>query len=154
MKVVLVKDVKNLGKRGEVKEVADGYARNFLIPNGLAEPATQSVQEKMTRIAQTEAKQKQEQEKKMKELAQKITGKEITVYSKAEKEKLFGAISPKTIADQIKKEGWGEIEEEMVKIAEPIKKVGKYSIKLKLSDSVEAKITLLVEPEESKNKSS
>ncbi len=116
-------------------------------------PPSQS-KKKMARIAQAEAKEKQAQDNKMKELAQKIAGKEITICSKAEKGRLFGAISPKAIVDQIKKEGWEEIKEEMLEIAEPIKKIGKYPITLKLSDSVEAKITLLVKPEEGKGKSS
>ncbi len=147
MKLVLIKDIKNVGRRGEIKEVADGYARNFLIPNGLAKPATRLVQERITQIIQAETEQKQEQEKKKKELIQKIAKKKIVIKSKAEKGKLFGAITPKMIIDQIKKEGLGEVEEKVIKIEKPIKEVGEYSIKLKFSESLKTEIILLVEPE-------
>lgn len=144
MKVILISDVRNLGKRGEIKEVSGGYAQNFLIPKKLAEIATP---EATLKIQQEQEKNK-EQEKKMEENLKKIIsdiqGKKIILKAKAEKEKLFGRVGPKEIANELKKQGF-DIEEKLITLKEPIKTTGEKEVLIDFGKNIKTKITVLVE---------
>ena len=124
MKVILLKDVENLGKEGEVKEVADGYARNFLIPEKLAVAATEQA------IKDSEArKQKKEKEAKMEleetqKLAEQLEGRELYIKVKEKDGKLFGSVNEKVIAKALKDEGV-IINPSAVKLDESIKELVK-----------------------------
>lgn len=130
MKVILVKDIKGLGKVGEIKNVADGYARNYLLPHKMAVAATQ---EHLERVKATTGIKKNRLKKQIEEshsLARKIAGRSFTVETKASPEgTLFAAVTPKTISAILKSEGF-DVESEAVEISQPIKHVGEYGIKV------------------------
>lgn len=144
MKIILLQDVKNIGKKGQIKEVPDGYARNFLLAKKLAEVATAGA----VASAQKEAeKQKQElaaQKEKTYQLAKEIKGKQIRIVNRAKDGKLFGSITAKQIASEIKKLGY-VIPEKALAI-EHIKEIGQYTIKIRLEHDIQTEINLVVEP--------
>jgi large subunit ribosomal protein L9 len=144
MKVILTGDLSNLGKRGDIKEVSEGYARNYLIPKKLVVAATEKS------ISEIEKKKKQEKQAqaenldKLKRAAAEIKGKEIIIKSKNRKGKLFGSIGSKEILTSL---GLSNInlDEKSISLSTPIKKLGEYKIKLKLAPDVEAEILLQVQ---------
>jgi large subunit ribosomal protein L9 len=134
MKVIFLKDVPRVGRKGEVKEVNDGYAMNFLIGRGLAVKATDKA------IAELELKKKEVkvQREIQDELLQKnldeIKGKVITISGKANpKGGLFSAIHKKEILEALKKEHRAEIGEEFIILDKPIKEIGEHEIPIKIA---------------------
>lgn len=145
MKIILNEDVKNLGKKGELKEVKEGFARNFLIPKNLAKPATKVAVKKL----EEELKNKEADNAKLKEEAKNkaklLDGQKVTIQAKADKSgKLFGAISEKEIAENIKKYLNQDIETKMINVSEPIKKIGDYKTKVTLHKEIKASIDIKV----------
>ncbi len=144
MKIILLKDVRGVGTRGEVKNVADGYATNFLFRQKLAEPATEEkIKEiEIAKIAR-EAEQKKEEEILDKKIAS-LRGKKVTLFCRAtEKGGLFKTISAKDISKAILAEHSLEIPEESVNFIEPIKTIGEHAITL-LSKSQKAELAVVV----------
>lgn len=146
MKIILREDVKNLGSKGDIKEVAEGYARNFLLPRKLVDIATQT----SIKSAETKKEKEKEESKRLREetikLIGKVQGKKITIRSKEKGGKLFGSISAKDILKELAKENL-VVDERSVKIENPIRKIGNYAIRIVLGHNLEAKIDLAVEPE-------
>lgn len=146
MRIILREDVKNLGKKGDIKEVAEGYARNFLLPRKLAEIATEVA------VKNSEAQREKEKEKlkirqeEAKKLFEKIQGKKVILRSKEKEGKLFGSILTKDIAGELAKEHLA-IDEKIIKMEGPIKKIGTYTARVVLGKDLEAEISLIVEPE-------
>jgi large subunit ribosomal protein L9 len=145
MKIILVKDVKSLGRAGEIKEVSDGYARNFLIPRGLASEAT------TTKVKESQEKQAREQKKKSREteeaqvLKQKLDGQSVTIAVKTGgSDRLFGAVTAKEIADVINEQFHVKIDKKKVEMTDPIKHLGDYQVKLKIYPSIQAQIKVKV----------
>lgn len=139
MKVVLLKDVKGSGKAGEVVNVNEGYARNFLIPKGLGKEADkQSISE--AKIKQGAAAHKKEMEiEQAKELAAKIEGITVTVSGKAGANgKLFGAITNKEISEAMESEQGIAIDKKKITIGEPIKGPGIYNVTAKVYANISA----------------
>jgi large subunit ribosomal protein L9 len=147
MKIVLVKDVEGVGKGGEIKNVADGYANNFLIPKGLAKFATKNAVVQAKEQMKKSEEEAEERLKNIQELAKKIDGKEIVMKSKAEKGKLFGAINQEDILKELQKEN-SELKAENIVLKDPIKEVGEYSVRVCLEDGIEGKVKVVVEEEE------
>lgn len=148
MKIVLKEDIEKLGKQGEIREVSDGYARNFLLPKGLVEVATPAA----IKLAEKLKKQRfEEQAKKIKELekmANGIKGIKIEIKAKAKEDgKLFGSVKAETIAEELNKKVKAEFTKEMIQIDEPIKKIGDYPIKIKISKDIEIEINLSIKQE-------
>ena len=143
MKVVLLQDIKSLGKKGEVKEVAEGYAINFLFPKKLASPGNENMIRTVMLKKEAEVVHQKELEAEIKALAKKIADKKITLKSKQKDGKLFGAITKKQILDAMKKENL-EVSEKCIIIKEVIKKVGIHQVEVKLSSQVSAKMKLEV----------
>ncbi len=145
MKVILLVDVKGTGKRGEIKQVADGYANNFLLPKGLARVATSSA---VTKLQASETKKVKEQEKQLGEqqsAASKIDGAEIEVLEKVNKEgKLYAAVSANKIATAIKKQFGVDIKSKQINIEQPIKEAGEYKVKIQLGHGLEADLQVTV----------
>lgn len=147
-KVLLLKDIEGLGKKGEIIEVSDGYARNYLFPRRLA----QEVTERMLRSIEEEKLLKQKKEeraiikfRKDKEILEKET---FTIRTKVgEKGKLFGAITSKDIAEEIQRKCKIAVDKKQILLEEPIKNIGKYEIEIKLHPQIVAKIRLEVIPE-------
>lgn len=150
MKVILLKDVENLGKKDDVKEVADGYARNFLIPGKLVKIATPSALEELEKEKEL-AEQKAEQDlKAVEELVSQIEGLEIEVLVKVDETgKLYGSINEIEISRIFKEKGF-EIKKNQIKILQPIKEVGEHPITLNFDHGLEAEIKLIVIDEKSK----
>lgn len=144
MKVVLNKDVENVGKMGEIKEVADGFARNFLIPNGLAEPASKGSVQKIQKTLQEGEQKQKEALKGQQELAEKIEGKEVVIKVKAKGGKLFGSVDEKMIAEKLAENGI-KVDKSAIKISGPIKEIGETQIKINLGHGIEASIKVVLE---------
>lgn len=147
MKVVLLEDIENLGKEGEIKEVANGYARNFLLPKKLAELATpESIKKAEVKKARGAEEAKMELEETQK-LAELLEGRELFIKVKEKDGKLFGSVNEKTIAKTFKDEGL-KINPLNIKLAEPIKEVGEYDVAITLDHGLEAGIRVILVSEE------
>jgi large subunit ribosomal protein L9 len=146
MKVLLIKDVKGLGKAGEIKNAKDGYARNYLIPKGFAKLATPEV------IKEWEEEQKRKEVElkkeiaKLNELKEKIESTPIIIKHKlGANGQLYGAITNKEVAEALKEKGI-EIDKKHIEMKQ-IKTVGEYEIDIKLGHGIHAKLKLIVEGE-------
>ncbi len=146
MKVILKADVKGQGKKGDVMNVSDGYARNYLFKNGLAVEAT-AAEMNSVRIAAAAAEHRKEVEKATaKELKEKLDAETVTVKIKVgETGKLFGALGNQAISDALHEKGI-EVDKKKIVIAEPIKSVGRYTVTVKLYPEITAKLTVVVQP--------
>lgn len=148
MKVILIQEVKKLGIKGQVLEVSDGYARNYLIPQGLAQEATRTKLKEIEEKNLKEEKKKSSEKEKAEVLKAKLDGKKVEIKVKAGAgDKLFGAVTTKEIADILQKEFGVSMDKKKIEIGETIKHLGKYNIKLKIYPSVQAEIKLIVAPE-------
>ena len=144
MIIILLKDVENIGKKYEVKEVKDGYARNFLIPQGLAEPATKEALKKLELRKEIEEKEAEDVLKEIQSLASKIDGQEVTITVKiGEENQLFESITPQKILEGLKKLGF-DIKKRQIELAEPIKTLGEFPVKIKFEHNLEAEITVTI----------
>lgn len=145
MKVVLTQDVKDLGKKGELVNASDGYARNFLFPRKLAVEATTG---KLKEIEDKKASEKNRKEKELssaKELADKLSKLEIVFRTKAgENGKLFGSITAKDVAEAIKSQHKTEVDKKKVVMHDAIKALGTYQVEIKVYPEVSAKISVKV----------
>ncbi|MGO2082728.1 50S ribosomal protein L9 [Vagococcus sp.] len=147
MKVIFLQDVKGKGKKGEVKEVAVGYAQNFLLKKGLAVEATPKALSELK--GKTKAKEKEEEEnfKEAELVKEKIEaeGFEVTIYSKAgEDGRLFGSIPSKQIAEQLEKQHKIKVDKRKMELGQPIKVLGYTTVPLKLHHKVMAKLRVHV----------
>ncbi len=144
MKIILLQDVKGQGKKGDLIDVNEGYARNFLVKKGLAEIATPT---KINELAQKKSSieyHKQEELKAMKALAAEINGKTFTVKIKVGKSgKVFGSVTAADVAAGLAKAGYS-VDKKKIVLENPIKMVGTYSVTLKLAEGVSAKISVTV----------
>lgn len=148
MKIILLQDVKGQGKKGDLIDVNEGYARNFLIKKGLAEAATATKINELNQKKSSEAFHRQEEIKAMKALAAEIKGKSFTVNIKVGANgKVFGSVTAADISDSLKKAGY-DIDKKKIVVANPLKMVGDYDIDLKLLEGITSKITVLVRGEE------
>lgn len=145
MKVILIKDVKAQGKKGDVINVSDGYAKNFLFKNGLAIEAT-SMNLNSLKISKDAADHRKSVEKAEAEaLAAKINGMTVTISLKvSDTGKIFGALNTQSIADALAKEGI-EIDKKKIVLPEPIKTVGAHTVTVKPYAEVSAKLKVVVE---------
>lgn len=147
MKVILTKDVQNLGSAGDVKDVADGYARNFLIPSGYANIATQSAIKQSEEIKIKKAKQAEEELKNAEELSGKLEGVSVTVNGKADESgKLYAAVKAEEISKSLAAEGF-DVDKNKIIVKEPIKEIGEYEVIVALEHGLEARLNLTVEAE-------
>lgn len=144
MKVILLQDVENLGKKYEVKNVKAGYARNFLIPKGLAKPATKEAIKWLETQKEIEEKRAEEELKKVQEIASALDGQEITILVKVGKEgQLYESITPQKIAEKLKELGF-EIKKNQIELEEPIKELGEFPVKIKFEHNLEAEIKAII----------
>jgi large subunit ribosomal protein L9 len=155
MKVVLLKDVKGIGKRFEEKNVSDGHANNFLIPKKLAVPANEAGQIKM--LKENEAKERETQNKRIETAIAEIAGTEIRLSLKAnEQGHLFAALNPQKLSQILQKEKGVAIDPDYILLNSPIKSIGTFEIPVQLGGKAspvaglrprETKFTLLIEAE-------
>jgi large subunit ribosomal protein L9 len=146
LKVILTADVEKLGKSGEMKEVAEGYARNFLLPRKMAVPATGGAYRAWQHdIASREDKRKREREE-AEIAAQRIGSTTLTMGVKVgEGGKLFGSITAKDIADALERRGIS-IDKNKVDLDEPLKMLGTYKVAIKVYPGLTPEVTVDVEP--------
>jgi len=145
MKVIFIKDYQNKGKKGEIKEIKDGFARNFLIPYGYALEATESsikILKEKEKMEETKKKRKIEQAKELKNILKESS---VTIQAKAGRdEKLFGAITSEIISEEIKKQLNIDIERHQIILEEPIKKLGIYKVPVRLAEGLEGEIKVWI----------
>ena len=143
MKVILLEDVKSLGKKGEIVNVNDGYARNFILPKKLGLEATSKNLNDLKLQKQNDEKVAQEKLDAAKALAEEIKEKSITVKIQAGVEgKVFGSISSKEIATEAKKQLNMDIDKKKIVIPDAIKSLGTYNVNIKLHKDVTATLTV------------
>jgi len=145
MKVILKADVKSVGKKGEVINASDGYARNFLFPRGLAVEATEGNVKSLEAVKENEKKKKAEELQKAKELAKKIEGLTVTIKAKTgENGKLFGSITSKDIAEELKKQHKIDIDKKKIALDEAIKSAGVFNVEVKVYPEVSASLKVSI----------
>lgn len=144
MKVLLLQDVKGQGKKGELVEVSDGYARNFLLPKKLAVLADSTVLNEIRNKEEAKKFREAEEKKAAQENAQKLQSIVVKLYATAGADgKFFGAVSSKEIADELKKISGIDVDKRKI-LTDSIKAFGSYSIDVKLHPEVTGKINLVV----------
>lgn len=144
MKVILLQDVKKIGKKGDVIEASDGYARNFLFPRKLAEEATDSNLHILNNKKENERKQKLKELEEAQKIASELKGKEIKLSAKTgEGGKLFGAITSKDVAELINKKYKIKVDKKKI-VMDTIKVAGGYEIEVKLYPEVSTKMRVIV----------
>jgi large subunit ribosomal protein L9 len=149
MKVVLTADLRGTGKRGEIIEVKEGYGRNFLLPRGLALPATGGNLKGLDDVVKSILKKKDRDLKVAGEMKARLEEITLTVKKKVGSEgKLFGSVTPKDITDAIKQTTGVEIDKRLVRMEDPIKMTGSYTVVLHLEQGVNAGVKVEVEQEE------
>ncbi len=144
MEVILTEDVRNLGEMGEIVKVKPGYGRNYLIPQGLAMPATSGNRAELEhRMAQIEKRKAQQQEEARK-IVGEIDGISITIPKRAgEEDKLFGSVTSREIADVISQQGV-EVDKRQIELVRPIGELGIYQVPVKLASGVFAHVKVWV----------
>lgn len=144
MRVILLQDIENLGKKHELKEVADGYARNFLIPKGLAKIVTKQALKALEVQKEIEKNKAEEALKKIQAVADRIEGIEIMMPVKVgDKGELFEGITAQKLSEKLKEMNF-DIKKSQINLAEPIKELGEFPIKISFEHNLEAEVTLIV----------
>ncbi|WP_409343655.1 50S ribosomal protein L9 [Paenibacillus sp. MBLB4367] len=148
MKVILLKDVKGQGKKGEIKEVSEGYAVNFLIKQNLAVAASDSNKKVLDQQKQSEQKRKENEKKQAEELAAKLGEMILTMKGKGgENGRLFGSITTKQIAEELEKQHKIAIDKRKMVLEDPIRTLGVTQVPIKLYPEVTAKLRVQVTEE-------
>lgn len=144
MKVILLKDIDNLGKEGDIKEVADGYARNFLLPKKLVKVATKKTLLELERKKELAAKKAEEELKAIQEIVSQVDRREIEIPMKLKEEgEIYGSITPYKISQALKKKGFN-IKKTQISLKEPIKKLGEYSVIVNFNHGLEADVKVII----------
>ena len=144
MEVIFIKDLKNQGKKGQIKNVKDGYAENFLIKNGYAVKKTKENVLKLNQEQAKKDKEASEQKKKAEELKEKLTKVVLEFKVKTgEGDKVFGSISVKQIKDELSKKGY-QIEKNMIEIISPVSSLGFHNVNINLYPEIVATIKVHV----------
>ncbi len=145
MKVILLQDVKSQGKKDDVIEVNDGYARNFLFPRKLAIEANKSNVNELENRKSAENFRAAEELRKAKEQGEALNGKTFTLYQKTGAgDKLFGSVTSKEIAELIKKSSGIEVDKKKISLEETIKTLGEYKAVIKLHANVHISINVVI----------
>ena len=147
MRVILKAEVRGLGRTGEIKDVADGYARNYLLPKGLAIEATGGELKQLAQERQTEKTKKDRAHQDAEELAKRL-GKVTLVFKlkAGEHGKTFGSVTAKEVADALKKEAKAEIDKTKIVLHEPLRSLGVHRVEVRLLSDVRANVTVAIEP--------
>jgi len=145
MKVVLIQDVKGTGKAGETKDVADGFARNFLLPRKLAQQATRGAQEQVDRQKATETKREERELADARALAVRLEAAQVVLKLRSGKDgKLFGAVTNADVASALKQQHGITLDRRKIEFEQPVRAMGPGSAHVKLHREVTARIPLMV----------
>ena len=148
MKVLLCEDVEKLGWLGDVVEVSVGYARNYLLPQGIGKVATEDGIRAIAEEKAKRAEQRLQKGKRLEDAAKAVEGAEAVVAAKAnEQGHLFGSITERQIAANLREQGF-EVADEIVQLPEHIKQVGTHAVTLKFADDVTVTVNVVVVPEQ------
>jgi large subunit ribosomal protein L9 len=148
MEVILKQDVPGLGKTGDVVKVADGYARNYLIPRKLAVIATEKAKKALEREIRIQEVKREKEALEARRMAEKLTNISCTVKARAgENDRLFGSVTASDIAEALKEQGV-EVDRRNILLEEPIKELGVFSVPVKLHQNVTAEVKVWVIREE------
>jgi len=153
MKIVLLEDLPGKGKAGEIKEVSKGYAKNFLLPRGLALVATPAVMKQVESKLEREKLEESVDREKSVELAQQIEGKEIRFKARmGAGERLFGSITAADVAEELSRSVGSAIDKKQIDIEKSFRQTGSYEIAVKLASDIKPKITVVIEEEAKEEK--
>ena len=148
MKVVFLKDVEGTAKSGDVKDVADGFARNFLLPRNLALPATKDAIQLATAEARRAVRAQEKTDAEARALLERLAGKPLKVKARVgEQGRLYGSITSSDIAEAAKKQVKQVIDRHSIELAEPIKELGDHTVRVRLTRNVAGEFTVKVEAE-------
>ncbi len=149
MRVILTEDLRGTGKKGQAVEVKDGYGRNYLLPKGLALLATESNMKRFENIVKSMQDKKGRSLKAAADIKEKLEQTPVTIKKRAGADgKLFGSVTHKDVADAIKEALSLEIDKKSVKIGEPIRSTGTYTLEVHLEQNVDATVKIEVEKKE------
>ena len=147
MRVILLEDIKDMGKKFEIKDVKDGYARNFLIPKGLVKIADKKGLEWLETEKGKEEKQAEEELKGYQAIASQIDGLEVMIPVKiGDQGQMFEKIDPQDIAEKLKEMGFN-IDKQKIDLAEPIEELGEFPVKIKFEHNLESEIIVIITEE-------
>lgn len=148
MKIILKQDFDLLGVTGEIKEVKSGYARNFLIPRGIASAATPSNIKSIEEVKRQKSRKTQKEIEHAKIVAGNLENSPITFFVKtAEEDKIYGSVTAQMIHDMLKEKGFDTVEKRKIILGEPIKTLGEHFVDIKLHSNVITKLKVIVEKE-------
>ena len=148
MRVILKREVAGLGRPGDVKDVADGYAQNFLLPRGLAVEATAGEMKVLARARDAKRAKQDRAHADAEELAKRLSETTLMFRLKAGGQgKTFGSVTSKDVADALKKEHKVDIDRTKVHLPEPLKALGVHKVEVRLLTDVRANVTVAIEPE-------
>ena len=148
MKVILTQDVKGTGKAGEVKDVADGYARNFLIPRKLAVPATAGALKGVEQRRAAESKRAAAEETTARALATRIGAEPIVIRAKVgDQGRLYGSITSGDVADELSRRLGEPIDKRRIDLTDPIRQLGTFQVPIRLHRTVTVNLTVEVQAE-------
>ena len=146
MKVILLQDIKNVGKKDQIINANDGYARNFLFPKNLAIEANDANLAKLKAKNDSNNFRKEEEKEQAKKIAEKLKNITLSIKVKAgENGKVFGGVTSKEIAENLKQQYKIEIDKKKINLGETIKMLGRFTVEIKLYEGVVAKLTISVE---------
>jgi large subunit ribosomal protein L9 len=148
VKVVLRDDVENIGRKGDLIEVTDGFARNFLVPRGLAMKATKGVVQQSEAMRRNREARDARDREAAQALADQLTGRRIELRARAgEGGRLFGSVTPADVVDAVRAQTGVELDRRKTQLAEPLKELGAVEVPVKLHTDVEVTLTVDVVPE-------
>ena len=147
MKVLLLRDHDKLGKAGDVKNVADGYARNFLLPRGMAAIATGGALKQAETIRKAEERRRAKLFAEAQAVANQLTGTTLTFHALAgETGKLYGSITASDIAEAIQREKGIEVDKRKLELREPLRSIGTHTVSIRLAAELMPSVTVIIEP--------
>jgi len=148
MKVILLRDVPNTGRKHDVKEVSSGFARNFLIPKGLAVAADEDSLKNLEMKKKLDTERAETELKETEQIASKLDGTEVEIQVKSGKEgQLFESVNKQKVSDHLKEMGFN-VSKDQVDLKSPLKETGEFPVKLKLDHNLEAEIRIIIKGKE------
>ena len=145
MKVVFLEDVDGGAKGGEIKEVKNGFSRNYLIPKNLAAPATHNQLQRISKLSKKADEDRVKKIKLLSDLSESLNGIEINIEMRAaSNDRLYGSVTGTMIADAINEQIEGSIGRQLVQLDNPIREVGSYPITVRLHDDISATVTVII----------
>ena len=149
MRVIFLQDVRNVARRHDVRDVADGYARNFLFPNKLAEPATATALKKLEALKSEIGKNEKEFAERVEKIVGELKEKSLEFFLKTDaKGSVFGSINKDAVLQALRDSGLVTKERVEIKLERPIKELGEHKMPLRFKNGAEAELKIIVRPQE------